>query len=259
MLRYTDFAGVIFDVDDTLLDNMPRDPVRRLHERSRLAAVHEAGQRHGILALEQFSAEDNLNAFLTASVHTLEAAVWNILFMTGQVATNEIDPNNQLFREIVQRKEDLHEKILREEGNEVPGASQFVKSLAEHGLKGKMAVASTALRRDIDIFFEKTSLTPLFSDKRIISKDKVTHAKPHPEAFELAFATLGLPAELKPKVAVFEDDPRGIMAAKAAGMYVFAITTCFDKEHLLAQLIKPDVVADSFAEFAQLIGLPLPA
>jgi len=256
MPKYSDFVGVIFDVDDTLLDNFPRQLGKRLHERSRRAAIHEVGRRHGIKALEAITPQENLDGFLTAPVHSLESAVWNIMFRAGLVAANTPEPDNPIFQEIVRLKTELHEKILREEGQEVPGASAFVRSLAAHGFDGKMAIASTAVRREIDIFLDSVGLTELFPDERIISKAEVTHVKPHPEAFNLAFQRLNLPEGDKSRVLVFEDDPRGIMAAKAADMYVCAITTCFDREVLEQAAVPPDLIADSFAEFAKLLGLP---
>ncbi len=48
--------GGIFDVDDTLLDNKPGVAGSGLHERSRIAAVHEAGVKYGIPALAKLSA-----------------------------------------------------------------------------------------------------------------------------------------------------------------------------------------------------------
>jgi HAD superfamily hydrolase (TIGR01509 family) len=257
MLLVADFAGVIFDVDDTLLDNKQRDPLRRLHERSRLNAIHAVGKTYGIRELQSVTSEENHRSFQTAKMHSLEAAIWNLLHMKGLVSSDEVDVNHALVREIAELKNDLHEVLLRAEGEEIPGASQFVRALAANGLKGKMALASTAVRRDIDIFLEMTDLGPLFPSKHIIDKHQVTHMKPHPEVFDKAFKTLGLPAGKRRHVAVFEDDPRGIAAAKAAGLFVFAITTVHDREILEKLDIAPDVVADSYAEFAELIGLQL--
>lgn len=259
MLQVADFAGVIFDVDDTLLDNKQRDPLRRLHERSRLNAIHAVGKRYGIRELERVTHEENHHSFQTAKMHSLEAAIWNLLYMKGLVDTDEVDVHHELVREIAGLKNDLHEILLRTEGEEVPGASQFVRALAANGLKGKMALASTAVRRDIDIFLELTDLGSLFPAKHIIDKHQVTHMKPHPEVFEKAFKTLDLPASKRRFVAVFEDDPRGIAAANAAGLFVFAITTVHDREVLEALDVRPDVIADSYAEFAELIGLPFDA
>jgi beta-phosphoglucomutase-like phosphatase (HAD superfamily) len=257
MLRVADFAGAIFDVDDTLLDNKERDPAGSLHQRSRLAAIHAVGKRRGLSGLQTLTAEENYTTFHTAKTHSLEGAIWNMLHIKGVVSTDVVDFEHEILREIADLKNELHEVILRTEGEEVPGASTFVRTLAEHGLKGKMAIASTAVRRDIDIFLEMYGLPELFPPARIIDKHQVMHMKPHPEVFEKAFKTLGLPVGQKRKVVVFEDDPRGIAAAKAAGLCVFAITAVHDREKLAALPEPPDVIADSYAEFAELIGLPL--
>jgi HAD superfamily hydrolase (TIGR01509 family) len=255
--KYSDFKAVIFDVDDTLLDNKPRDPLRRLHARSRLAAVQQVGTRRGIQELQNLSQQDNLAAWRQSRVHSIEGAAWAILFNAGLVNGQDIDYGNEIVHEISALKHKLHEKILREEGEAVPGAPAFVRSLAAHGFEGKLAIASTAIRQEIHIFLEKVGLESFFPNKRIISKEQVRHVKPHPEAFELAFQTFGLSPEDKQRILVFEDDPRGIMAGKAAGMFVCAITTAFDSEDLAKLAVPPDLIADSYAEFAKILGLPL--
>jgi beta-phosphoglucomutase-like phosphatase (HAD superfamily) len=247
--------GAIFDVDDTLLDNNPGIVGKGLHERSRLAAVHKVGEIHDIPALTHFSAQDNLDAFLNAPVHTLEAAVWNVLLMTGIADSDVINMDHPLLKEIVKRKDDLHALILLQEGEEVPGAVAFVHALAAKGLENKLAIASTAIRRDIDIFLKKTGLEPLFPDTRIKSKESITHPKPNPEVFNLAFNSLDIPEKERNQVCAFEDDPRGIMAAKAAGLYTCAITTRFKRESLASLEIPPDLIADSYQEFANHFGV----
>lgn len=62
-------------------------------------------------------------------MHTLEAAVWNILVMTGVADSEVINPDNPVFQQIVALKNELHKDILREFGTEVPGAVNFVKAL----------------------------------------------------------------------------------------------------------------------------------
>ena len=261
MLPLIDFKvkGAIFDVDDTLLDNKPGVPGQGLHERSRLAAVHTVGKEHGIPELEELTARQNLDAFLDAPVHTLEAAVWNILVMTGVADSDVVNPDNQVFKEIVALKNELHKDILREFGTEVPGAVSFVRALGQNGLKDKLAIASTAVRQDVDMFLVMTGLDALFPDERIKTKESITHPKPNPEVFNLAFASLGLAESDKPHVCAFEDDPRGIMAAKAAGLYVCAITTRFDRKSLSELEIAPDLIADTYQEFAEHFGLRLAA
>jgi HAD superfamily hydrolase (TIGR01509 family) len=249
------FAGAIFDVDETLLDTNVKDPVNGLHELARLQATHEAGRRHHIPELMALTPEDNYRAFHTAPVHTLESAVWNTLVMLGVESTQVIDPHNKLFREIVDRKDELFEKVLAEQGKPVPGAIHFIHALGNYGLQGKMAIASTARRQDIITFVNMIHAEAYFPPERIISKSEVTHAKPNPEAFNKAFDLLGLPGSERGNVLAFEDNPRGVMSAKAAGLFTCAIATVHTPENLLNQPVAPDLVADTFAEFEKLLGL----
>ncbi len=246
--------GAIFDVDDTLLDNKPGRPGHGLHEKSRLAAAREAGQRHNIPHLEQLSIEDNLRAFLTASEHSIQAAVWNILLMTKQVNRKTIDPHNSLLREIIARKDELYEAILRDEGEEVLGATQFIQLLTtQHN--PRLAIASMGNRRNVDFFLRKTNLKDLFPDDRIKTKELVAHAKPHPEAFNLAFDSLQLPESDRQFVCAFEDDPHGIASARAAGLFTCAIGTRFTPEYLLALETPPHVALATFDEFIDWFNL----
>ena len=242
--------GIIFDVDDTLLDNK-QVPGPSLHEQSRLAAVHEAGQRHELQLLAEFSHEDNFLAFKTAKTHSIEGAVWNILHKTGVVDTDEIDHSHSLLQEIVDRKNMLHEQIILDEGEALEGAVGFIEALAANGLASHMAIASTAIRRDIDIFLAKTDLKEFFPNERIKSKESTTKLKPDPEVFNLAFDSLDLPEEDRSQVCAFEDDPRGVASAKAAGLYVCAITTRYTKTELLAINTPPDLIADNYEEFTR--------
>lgn len=259
MFNFSDFTGVIFDIDDTLLDNRPPGEPLGLHELSRLMAAQEVGKRNDMAGLRDFTSKQSTQAFLDAKIHTVHAAVWQMLVIAGLVAPDdEMDLNHPLLQEIVTLKEELHEDLLRTRGREVPGAIKFVTCMAENGLAGKLAVASTACRRDIDIFFEMTELGQFFPNARIISRENFTHAKPHPEPFNLAFASLGLPESVRARVVAFEDDPRGVMSAKAAGLYTCAITTRHKREDLANLAVPPDLIADSYAEFSELFGLPVP-
>lgn len=256
MLSYRNFRAAIFDVDDTLLDNRHEDPRLALHERSRHAAVQAVGKRRNIAALANLTLDQNRDGWDNSPEHTLEGALWTILLETGVVQEAIIDHSHPLLKEMAELKEELHEEILRKFGQEVPGATAFVRQLAANGFKGKLAIASTANPRDIYIFLDKTGLRELFPDAHIISKHHTTKSKPHPEAFNLAFAALGLPESARAKTLAFEDHVRGVASAKAAGLFTCAITTNFSREQLLALDTPPDLIADSFAEFAELLGLP---
>ncbi|MGH7158258.1 MAG: HAD family hydrolase [Candidatus Saccharimonadales bacterium] len=251
-MNISDVRGVIFDVDDTLLSNHPPQISWGLHERSRVMAAQVAGKRHGIRGLQELTDAQAYRDFHDSSVHSLHGAIWQTLKRIGEVR-GELDLTHPLILEMVALKDDLHEKTLRKHGREVPGATKFVKSLAAGGLEGKLAVASTSYRRDVLVFFDMANLHPFFPDKRIITREKFTHPKPHPESFELAFASLGLPG--KTGVIAFEDDPRGVASAKGAGLFTCAITTRFSRDDLAKLDTPPDLIADSYAEFARLLGV----
>ncbi len=257
MLTIGDVQGVIFDVDETLLDNGNgrfSHPEQPLHERARLQAIHEAGTRHNLPELLAITPAQNLAGFLEAPVHSLEGAVWHLLFTAGVVDTDVIDPNSQLLQEIVTRKDELYETLLRTEGKPLPGAIEFVHWLGEQGLADHMAIASTAIRRDIDIFLGMTGLGQYFPSERIIAKDSVSHTKPHPEAFDNAFLSLGLQDNARGQVLAFEDNPRGIASAKGAGLYACAITNVYLREVFATSETPPDLIADSFQEFREVLS-----
>lgn len=259
MIRLADVQGAIFDLDDTLLDNGPMDkPSQWLHSRSRLAAIQEAGETHNLEGLRHITPSENSTAFTTAKIHSIEGAVWNVLHKKGLVASNEIDTHNPLYslvEEIAARKNELHESILIKYGVEIPGASDFVRGLAAAGMKKHLAIATSALRRDCMIFLEKYDLNYLFPEDHIISAEKVTKPKPDPQCFELAFLSLGLAEKARKNVLAFEDNPRGIVSAKAAGLYVCAITTRLMRDDPAMIEARPDIIADSFEEFKTLLGL----
>ena len=257
MLHYTDFSAAIFDVDDTLITSYPPGHPMGVHEESRLEAVHRVGQKRHIAALANFGEQENRDAFRNASVHSMEGATWAILQRVGLADSDVINYADPLLLEIVSIKDDVHEERLRAFGAEVPGAAAFVRALAARGFKGKLAVASTGTRRDILLSLEVIGLADVFPDKQIITKESFfEHPKPHPMAFNLAFESLHLPTDTpREKVLAFEDDPRGIMSAKAAGLYVCAITTRYAKKELAAQPVTPDLICDSYKKFAEALGV----
>ena len=71
--------------------------------------------------------------------------------------------------------------------------------------------------------------------------NELTHGKPDPEVFIKTVHKLGLPPE---RCVVVEDAPAGVMAGKAAGCPVIALTGTAPRDHLdLA-----DLVVDSLRE-----------
>ena len=82
-----------------------------------------------------------------------------------------------------------------------------------------------------------------FFDENIFSYSQVRNHKPQPDIFLLACEKLGLHPE---ECIIIEDSPKGIQAAKKAGIRCAILTTTFPREHLEKE--KPDWIVESFKE-----------
>lgn len=249
--------GAIFDVDDTLLDNQAAVDFGTLHEVSRFEAIRHVARKYNLSALASLTHEENLAAFITAKTHSLPGAVWNVLYQKGFVATEDLDPKHELLNEIVLLKDKLHAVTLRQYGQAVLGAAEFVSALAtKYEIGGSMAIASSAIRRDINIFLDElTDLRTHFPKEHIVAYEDIPPGlgKPHPEPFNRAFESLGLRDENRSSVVAFEDDPRGVQSAKKAGLFVCAITTRFTADHPDLVASGPDLTIESYAQAARLL------
>jgi sugar-phosphatase len=65
----------------------------------------------------------------------------------------------------------------------------------------------------------------------VVTSELVVHGKPDPECYLLAGRELGVPL---PDCVVIEDSPSGVIAGKAAGATVIAVTHTFPSEVLAA-------------------------
>ena len=251
---YKDFQAVIYDVDDTLLDNHSADFPYGMHEYSRFMAIQQIGRELGLSAFEAVTHEQNAQSFLNASEHSVEGALWRLM-ADLQLVDGAIQHDHDWVRRIVARKARLHEELLATNSSEVNGASHFVRTMGQHGVM--QAIASGALRSEIAIFLHKYSLETYFPEKHSIAKGDYEHAKPHPESFERAFQTLSLldtPAS-RAQVIAFEDDPKGIESAKRAGLFVCALTTRFSADILMEARYRPDLIARDFEEYADIFQI----
>ncbi len=86
------------------------------------------------------------------------------------------------------------------------------------------AVASNSERAWVDTVLDITRLTGRF--RAIATADEVSRPKPAPDVYLLAAQRLGVPPE---QCAAFEDSPRGLAAAHAAGMFTVAVPTALTR------------------------------
>lgn len=84
----------------------------------------------------------------------------------------------------------------------------------------RLAIVTGCDRAQLDLVHSSTDLLGFFDP--IVTSDDCSHPKPHPELYRIALRELGVvPSEC---IAV-EDSPRGVAAARAAGIACVAVPT----------------------------------
>jgi HAD superfamily hydrolase (TIGR01509 family) len=122
----------------------------------------------------------------------------------------------------------------------LPGATDVVRALAP---RFPLAVASSSPSSLIEYVMSETGIRSQF--KVIVSADEVGRGKPAPDVFLMASERLGNVPDM---CAVFEDSSAGILAARAAGMYVIAVPNSHYPPQSDA-LGQADLVLDSLLDF----------
>jgi len=129
-----------------------------------------------------------------------------------------------------------------------PGIRDLVQAIGSHGVP--LAVASSSTSPWVHGHLARFGLAGCFQE--VVTRDHVLRVKPAPDLFLLAAERLGTPAG---DCIAIEDSPKGVEAAKAAGMRVVAfpnpVTAPFD-------LTAADLVVDSLSDpgLAALLALP---
>lgn len=105
----------------------------------------------------------------------------------------------------------------------IDGLEQFLEKAAAK--KIKMAIGSAAIDENIDFVIDNMQIRNYFD--AIVSANKVSMSKPHPETFLKCAAALNLEPN---DCIVFEDTPKGVECAWNAGMKAIVILGEHTKE-----------------------------
>lgn len=122
----------------------------------------------------------------------------------------------------------------------LPGSTEAVRTLSK---QYPLAVASSSPPALIEYVMAEAEIRDRF--EVIVSADEVGRGKPAPDVFLVAAEKLGIPPE---SCAVFEDSSAGILAARAAGMFIIAVPNPHYPPHGDA-LREADAVLDSLVDF----------
>lgn len=133
--------------------------------------------------------------------------------------------------ELVRRKRAQYALLLGEAAL-YPGVDAVLRQLHRRAV---LAIASGAFRDEIEPVLRAAGVRSLF--KAVIGAEDVAAGKPAPDPFLAALATLNRAtrrALVPAQCLVIEDTPRGIAAARAAGMRCLAVTTNYKPSALTA-------------------------
>ena len=201
--------AVIFDFDGVLVDSEP------LHYRAFQRVLNPRGIGFSYDEyLERYIGFDDRDAFKEAY----------------RVSGLELD--SDMLTDLIRSKSDSFEKIVKKEVEVFPGAKELVREIADAGVP--LAIASGALRNEIELILEKVSLMPYFTV--IVSADQVEKSKPDPETYVMALRALEERLDNRQLDAAFcvaiEDTPAGIKSARDAGLKVVGVGHSYSVEEL---------------------------
>lgn len=121
------------------------------------------------------------------------------------------------------QKEKAYREEFRPRLRFIDGFAPFLQAAHEEGIK--IAIGSAAILANVDFVVDGLSVRHLID--AVVSADDVEHSKPHPETFLKCAEALSISP---PDCLVFEDAPKGVEAAQAAGMDCVVITTLHNPE-----------------------------
>jgi beta-phosphoglucomutase len=215
-------AGVVFDMDGTLLDNMP------FHEE----AFNTFAARHGLPAL------------------TLETRKWMdgkrnrdifpYLFSARTLTPAEVE-------RLADEKESLYRQLSRGRLASLPGLDRLLARLEALGIP--VSLATSAPRANVEHTLAELGLSARFAT--VARSDEVAHGKPFPDVFLEAARKMGVPAA---QCLAFEDAPAGIIAARAAGMQCIGVSTSYPRELLEDTDPPPHAVVANYNDFIAHVG-----
>lgn len=138
--------------------------------------------------------------------------------------------NDHHIAALIERKAVRYIEAIQQRYLLFPGVVELVEGLAE---RYPMAIASGALRNEIEVVLERGGIRKFFQE--IVAAEDVGACKPDPEGYLKALALLNRRSSetiLAADCLVIEDSIAGIEAAKRAGMRCLAVTNSYPAEKL---------------------------
>jgi len=211
--------ALIFDFDGVLTDTEP------IHMNAWLSALESLGI--------SFTEEDYKNFYIGLNDRD---------FLDEVGRRNSIHFDDAQKTDLIEIKAATCMESLKLEIPLIPGVKEFIEKSSK---KYMLAICSGALRSEIEFILKKSGLFNYFSV--VISSESVKKGKPDPEGYIRALEEvqkISPSVILADEVAAIEDSPKGIEAARKAGLKCIGVTNSYPR----AELNSANLVVDSLAE-----------
>jgi HAD superfamily hydrolase (TIGR01509 family) len=213
------FSAVIFDFDGLILDT----------EMPAFQSWQEIFEHHG---------------------HALPMSVWELVLGGRSSAPIVCDYLEELVgpidRELLVERRKARNLQLLEAEEILPGVRERIAEAKALGMR--LGVASSSSREWVAGHLERFGLRDFFDCLRC--GDEVSRVKPEPDLYLAALEGLGVEAD---RAIAFEDSPKGVTAAKSAGIFCVAVpntlTSRLPLDH--ADLVLPSLEAVSLADLSR--------
>lgn len=142
------------------------------------------------------------------------------------------------IREIRRRRDEIYGSILAERDVLIDGARRVVESVTR---RYPSVMVTTSLRRFVDQMHGHTGLLDHF--RHVVTAEDCARHKPHPEPYLKGLALIDAPVE---ECVAIEDSPRGLAAARAAGLRCVVVRSDFMDA---ADFAGAEAVLDDISDF----------
>jgi len=159
------------------------------------------------------------------------------MVIKGQTLTQIFDahfPDKKVQSEVIEK---LYAYEAQMKYVYTPFCHEYLLQLRAKGIKTALVTSSNDAKMN-NVYRDHPDFRSLWDE--ILTADKFTHSKPHPECYLMAAKLLGVDPN---ECVVYEDSLHGLRSGRAAGMHVVGLATTYPREAIESLA---DEVIDNF-------------
>ena len=127
----------------------------------------------------------------------------------------DCNKNKEYIRKLRKRRNLIYSSLLQTKDIYIQGLSEILDKLKK---KYKMGIVTSSRKEHFDIIHKRSNILKYFDF--VITSDDFSHSKPSPEPYLIGINSAGYKAS---SCFAIEDSERGVISAKKAGLFCFAI------------------------------------